>query len=410
MNTSQKPFWRTPIAIMLAVSAIAHALTYWVIPHGIAAWNAPKATQFDAVIAQAEPVTIDPAVLAPPPAATPAPPRPRKPRAPKPAPVIAKSEANFVAPENAIAVAPAAVPAVTSVEATPLETGPATANENLLKDLAKGELLPTPNVTATDTASAKSDSGKTEPSAEPPVKVAAATNTSASTAPTVEKQIEKIADRPDFPARLTIAYKLSSSVADGVVDFSWKRNGAQYEIESTIQPTGLFASMFAGTFKQSSQGEVTADGIAPSFFSMQRGDTPADTAEFKHATKELKIIKHGETHLMPLPSRMQDMQSFLFQMAHDAPTMGDGSDARITVNVTNARKVYQYKFFRVGEETVNTRMGPVTAIHLKSESSNPEDVYEVWLAPKHFYMPVKLKFYMGRFAVEQVATRIGGGN
>jgi Protein of unknown function (DUF3108) len=405
MEATSRPFWRTPIAITLAISVIAHALTYWVIPHGIAIWNAPKVTQFDAVIAAAEPVTMDPAVLAPPPAPPPRPRQPRPPRAPKPAPTIAaKSEANFVAPENAIAVAPIV---------TPIET-PSTSG---VESMAKDELLPTPNVTANtaDASAAKSDATSSSKPNESPVLVATASPSTAGALPTVEKQIEKIVERPEFPARFTMAYKLSSNVADGVVDFSWKRNGTQYEINSTIQPSGLFASMFAGTFKQSSKGEITAEGIAPSFFSMQRGDTPADTAEFKHATKELKIIKHGETHLMPLPDKMQDMQSFLFQMAYDAPALigsnaGGNTDnsARITVNVTNARKVYQYKFFRVGEEIVNTQMGPINAIHLKSESSNPEDVYEVWLAPTHFYMPVKLKFYMGRFAVEQVATRIGG--
>jgi Protein of unknown function (DUF3108) len=398
MSNSQRPFWRTPIAITLALSAIAHALTYWVIPQGIAAWTAPSATQFDAVITAKEEVTIDPAILASPPTtAKPVVARVSKPRPPKPVPVV-KPETSFVAPENVIAVAPPA-PAPDPLNPEPYP-----------------EPRPSKELPRDDTGTDNAQVAKTEPlppaavvpatPAEPRVVVATAATTAATAAPTVDKQIEKITDRPNFPERLTIAYKMTSSVADGVADFKWKRNGGQYEIDSTIQPTGLVASMFAGTFRQTSRGDITDDGIAPAFFSMQRGDAQADTAEFKPASNELKIIKHGETHVMPLPQRMQDMQSFLFQMAHDAPSLGNDPAARITVNVTNARKVYQYKFLRVGEETLDTRMGPIATIHLKSESSNPEDVYEVWLAPSQFYMPVKLKFYMGRFAVEQVATRI----
>ena len=78
----------------------------------------------------------------------------------------------------------------------------------------------------------------------------------------------------------------------------------------------------------------------------------------------------------------------------------------INVQVTNARKVYEYKFKRIGEETVATRLGPLAAIHLRSEAADPEDVYEVWLAPQYFYMPVKLKFFMGRFPIEQVASSV----
>jgi hypothetical protein len=383
MTTGHQPFWRTPLAITLAASLIAHTVAYVATPHWIAIWETPKPPKFDAVIVAApesKEVAVDPAVFAPAPKPVAA--RPRSVRVAKATPPVVKSEATFAAPENAIAVAPSDTASATDgVSAAPAES---------------------PNTKTDDTTT----STATNATAEPPIVLAAAAPTAAPAVANAEKQLDKIIERPTFPSRLTIAYKMTSNVADGVADFSWKRNGGQYEIDSTIQPTGLIASMFAGTFRQTSRGDVTANGIAPTFFSMQRGETQADTAEFKHASNELKIIKHGETHLMPLPERMQDMQSFLFQMAHDAPALGTDADARITVNVTNARKVYQYKFFRVGEETVDTRMGPVTAIHLKSESSNPEDVYEVWLAPNHFYMPVKLKFYMGRFAVEQVATRI----
>jgi Protein of unknown function (DUF3108) len=385
MTTGHQPFWRTPLAITLAASLVAHTVAYVATPHWIAAWETPKPPKFDAVIVAApesKEVAVDPAVFAPAPKLPLQPARPRPVRVAKATPPVVKSGATFAAPENAIAVAPS-------------DTASAT-------DGVSAASSESPNTKADDTTTSTAKNA----TAEPPIVLAAATPTAAPTVANAEKQLDKIIERPTFPSRLTIAYKMTSNVADGVADFSWKRNGGQYEIDSTIQPTGLIASMFAGTFRQTSRGDVTANGIAPTFFSMQRGETQADTAEFKHASNELKIIKHGETHLMPLPERMQDMQSFLFQMAHDAPALGTEADARITVNVTNARKVYQYKFFRVGEETVDTRMGPVTAIHLKSESSNPEDVYEVWLAPNHFYMPVKLKFYMGRFAVEQVATRI----
>ena len=212
-----------------------------------------------------------------------------------------------------------------------------------------------------------------------------------------------------FPERIKLAYRLSSSVADGIANFSWQRTGTHYELNSTIQATGIFVGLFVGTFRQTSRGEMTPDGIRPQFFSMQRGDAPVDTAEFNHSKRELKIIKHGETHLFALPPRMQDTQSFLFQLAQDADKLKTADD-RLKVALTNARKLYDYQFRLIGQETLQTRMGELLTLHMKSDAADPEDVYEVWLSPKHYYLPVKVKFYMGRFLMEQTVTSISASD
>ncbi len=212
-----------------------------------------------------------------------------------------------------------------------------------------------------------------------------------------------------FPERIRMAYRLSSSVADGIANFSWQRTGTHYELNSTIQATGIFVGLFVGTFRQTSRGEMTPDGIRPQFFSMQRGDAPVDTAEFNHSKRELKIIKYGETHLFALPPRMQDTQSFLFQLAQDADKLKTADD-RLKVALTNARKLYDYQFRLIGQETLQTRMGELLTLHMKSDAADPEDVYEVWLSPKHYYLPVKVKFYMGRFLMEQTVTSISASD
>ncbi|MBL8513758.1 MAG: hypothetical protein JNJ55_07180, partial [Betaproteobacteria bacterium] len=53
-----------------------------------------------------------------------------------------------------------------------------------------------------------------------------------------------------------------------------------------------------------------------------------------------------------------------------------------------------------------TPLGVVNAVHLKSEAADPTDVYEVWLAPSYYNLPVRLKFFAGRFPIELVATSI----
>ena len=206
-----------------------------------------------------------------------------------------------------------------------------------------------------------------------------------------------------LPASVNISYRMSSSLADGIATFAWKREGTGYKLESSIEANGLFA--LVGTLRQSSRGEVTAQGLQPAFFSIKRGDGVADTASFNRDSNELKVFARGENKVMPLLPHLQDTLSFLFQLPYDLRALKSGND-RLSVVVSNARKMYRHEFVQIGEETLQTKMGALKTVHLKSEAANPEDVYEVWLAPENFYLPVKLKFFAGRFLIEQTVTQI----
>lgn len=366
--------------LALLVSAIAHALTYWATPHFISAWNAPTPARFDAVLVADKP--------APPVINT----RDAAPIAVKPTAVTPQRRAVRTA------TAPRVKTASHETHGTPdiVAVAPLSAEQAILTTTTS-EVAPQEPSKPSDMPP---EPAKSAPTAEPLIVAAAHSTSRAEPKPELPELPEL-----QFPTSINIDYKMTSSVANGVANLVWKRTGSSYEIDTSIQATGFFTSMFVGVFRQVSRGEVTNDGVSPNFFSLQRGDAGADTAEFNRAANELKIIKHGETHLSPLPERMQDMQSFLFQMAHDAAQLKPNQNT-IDVQVTNARKVYQYKFKRIGEEIVQTRLGAIPAIHLKSEAADPEDVYEVWLSPQHFYMPIKLKFFMGRFPIEQVASSL----
>ncbi len=366
----------------ISISAIAHALAYWATPHFINAWNAPAPARFDAVLvadAPAPVAVITPEVMQ---KAVVSKPKSVEPRAK----VVKTTSASRVKIPSSQTSAIVTISTPSSDDVTKITT-------------PEPQEAPKP----ADVPSTLPEPVKPTPATDPePIAAAAVTNTAAATSRTEPKPD---AAELNFPNSINIDYKMTSSVANGIANLAWKRTGSDYEIDTSIQATGFFTSMFVGVFRQVSRGEVTSDGVRPNFFSLQRGEAGADTAEFNRASKELKIIKHGETHLSPLPERMQDMQSFLFQMAHDAAQLKPDQNT-IDVQVTNARKVYQYKFKRIGEEIVQTRLGAIPAIHLKSEAADPEDVYEVWLSPQHFYMPIKLKFFMGRFPIEQVASSV----
>jgi Protein of unknown function (DUF3108) len=212
------------------------------------------------------------------------------------------------------------------------------------------------------------------------------------------------------PGAIDIRYKVTSSVIDGTARYQFARDkNNKYEIDSVIEASGFFASMFDGRMQQTSRGAISEQGLTPDFFSIARGSGPAETATFDYASNKIVFKRRNGMKTEDLPGRLQDIQSFLFQLGFDAPNLStnvasDASD--LDVVATNARKIYRYKFKFITKETLNLPFGQVETLHIKSNAADPTDVYEVWLAPTYSYLPVKLKFYAGKFALEQTAQAI----
>ncbi len=354
--------------IALVISLCIHAAIYVASPYWAIDFNPTNKAEVVRYDAQLTPAMSTPTaanVVAPNRVAT------AKPRA-NPAPLAKKSEANFTAPENVIAVAPT--------------------------DVVQELLVTAPNVIA---ASETSEPAAPLAATTAPVVIAADD--------VVEKVAASVATKrsaPAFAERISIEYKLTSAITDGVANFKWTRKGTRYEIESSTEATGFLVSAFAGVIYQQSVGEITDEGLRPATFSIRRGEGVTETAEFQRATNSLQFKGRRESRVVPLNRDMQDMQSFLFQLAFDAPRIAESAD-NLDVLVTNARKVYRYQFKKMGVETLETRIGKIETIRLLSAAANPEDAYEVWLAPQYFYLPVKIKLYLGKFPVEQLVTRIG---
>ena len=362
----------------LGISLVVHLLATLGTPMWFDSWRKAETVRFDAVLTPMATAELNEAVVTAKPRSAPPPPRivrKRTPRRPQPA----TSAANFAAPENAIAVEQATVGDTDATVANGADKGSkvADANAETPTTAAQSPIIDSlPPVVAEKRAS--SELPDPIPAATPPV---------------------------ELPSRVSIAYKATTSIADGVAHYTWKRDGDKYSFESTIAASGFFVSMFAGTITQLSTGTVTAAGLVPDEFTIRRGEKPPETAEFLRASKEIKLTRDGQSRQLPLPQNLQDTQSFLFQLAIESVKLKTVDD-RLTILVTNARGVNRYTFKKAGESTLETRLGFVETVHLVRETTEIRDSYEVWLSPKHHYLPVKLKIFVDRFPAELIATNI----
>ena len=367
------------LVFALALSSAAHVSIWLAVPQFKFSWQIPSEPSFDAVLAPlAKPPPKTSTKTAIEPRIEPQPSRkaPGKKRAPKND--LLESATSFVPPENVITVerprrlyTEDLVPATSrrpSADTSEIGEPPVIGNEEpVAPDIAS----PTPPATAENTP-------PTVPAEPPP---------------------------PELPARIKIAYKMSSSVSDGVADYTWTRDGDRFEIDSSMQATGFIVGNLMGVLHQVSRGVLTPTGLQPESFQIRRGEAVPDTAEFLRGSNELKLTRAGNVRVLPLPPQIQDMQSFLFQLAFDAPKLRHPDD-QLDVQVTNGRKVYRHRFKQVGVETLQTRAGPLQTLHLRSDATDPEDTYEVWLATDRYHLPVKIKFFAGRFPVELIAASI----
>ncbi len=61
----------------------------------------------------------------------------------------------------------------------------------------------------------------------------------------------------------------------------------------------------------------------------------------------------------------------------------------LTVRVADGRKVKNYLLRYVGEETLDTPLGPLDTLHFRRDHSDPERKSDTWLAPSLDYLMVK---------------------
>lgn len=175
-----------------------------------------------------------------------------------------------------------------------------------------------------------------------------------------------------------------------------------YQLRWEVEATGVLA-MFYPNLVQTSEGLVNEYGLRPNHYLYQMGDNKDKTysAMFNWSDHLVKLSSSKGEKTAELTKNTQDLLSFMYQFMYVPPL------SELLINITNGKKVAEYDYDFVGEETLELKFVNVKTYHIKHSKVDSDDKTELWLAKDYHFVPVKIrKTEKDGTVIEQVATSL----
>lgn len=208
------------------------------------------------------------------------------------------------------------------------------------------------------------------------------------------------------PQAVSVSYEVfRNGRRVAVMNESFEANDGSYRIVSESRAVGLLALFERRPLRLTSSGRLTAAGLRPQRFEGKRGDRDSRQvrADFDWQGKRLTIARDGNTDTLPLPPGTQDRLSLLYQFMFIAPDRSQG----LEFSMTNGRKLDRYRYTVHSGVEIETPLGRMATVHLVKQHRPDESGAEIWLAPQHRYLPIKMLIQEEDGArYEQVITRL----
>jgi hypothetical protein len=164
----------------------------------------------------------------------------------------------------------------------------------------------------------------------------------------------------------------------------WQQDGTRYDARIEI------SAFLMGSRVQTSSGELSAEGLAPTRFADKTRSEQA--AHFER--DKGRISFSANTPDAVLEPGSQDRLSVFLQLgallAGDPTRYPSGSS--ISLPTAGTREAELWTFNVEGTEAVSTAQGDMQAVRLvRLPRREFDQKVEVWLAPSQFYLPIRIK-------------------
>jgi Protein of unknown function (DUF3108) len=175
-------------------------------------------------------------------------------------------------------------------------------------------------------------------------------------------------------------------------------DGANYQVETIVSPTGIAAVFYGGRYVQRSRGRLGRDGFVPDEYFVMRGqEVRSEKASFNWAEKKILFswpVRDAsapsgwrtETRSGELAAGIQDPVSMLHQLYFLQPL-----EKSSRLSIASSRKVSLHAYEVIGEEVLNTPLGEVNTIRVRRRDED-SDQLDLWLDPSRNMMPLKIYY------------------
>jgi hypothetical protein len=204
----------------------------------------------------------------------------------------------------------------------------------------------------------------------------------------------------ELPPRIDLVYRAflgTRGFLIGDAVYRLEHSGSQYRISTVGEARGLAALLFPGEARAKSEGAITADGLQPTNYSVERTNR-REAASFDW---ESGMVQLNGDQSAPLELPTFDPLVVLWQF-YFAPPAQDQTE----FNIATTRKIYHVTFRRIGAEKITLPFGDVDTEIWKRVDPDSTIQAQVWLAPSLRYVAVKLRLSNARATVEGLLDSI----
>jgi hypothetical protein len=173
-----------------------------------------------------------------------------------------------------------------------------------------------------------------------------------------------------------------------VMNETFQARDSAYRIVSESSAVGLLALFERQPVRLVSTGQISAAGLRPLHF--EGGRSEADPrrvrADFDWQASQLTLMHDGKTDTVPLPLNTQDRLSVMYQfMFHALDKL-----PRFEFAMTNGRGLEHYRYAVNPGVEIDTPLGRMNTLHLVKQREAGDGETEIWLAPQHHFLPVRM--------------------
>lgn len=190
-----------------------------------------------------------------------------------------------------------------------------------------------------------------------------------------------------LPPRVDLAYKVylgTQGFQIGEATYRFEHANSRYRISTVGQARGLAALFVRGQGRVESRGIITAEGLQPLQFSVDRFNRRGrETAEFDW---EAGVVMLADDQSAALDLPTFDPLTLMWQYYFTPP---DGD--RLTLSIATTKRVARYTVTREGRETIAWQDGTIDTERWVRTSDDGKTEAFAWLAPSLRYIPVKMR-------------------